>query len=251
MEKALQLIEKAPSYRDKSFYALLAAAGCRTHEALQLLLDDIDMDKHRIYLRNPLLCQKALQGLAQHQEKKLFWKGRATEETFLIEPFKSLFFYNMRQYIQNERNNLVLHQYLFQKRVTGEPYFCSDRSSRVKLFKKAAQRAEVSEVEGISPHSLRHMYGTYVLNYLPPRSDGGSPGLPLPLVRVLMGHSNISSTQVYAKHDEQLLHAQVMLANEKMFQKNLKLDDIRRQYLESELKKLEALTLNAATELVQ
>lgn len=56
-----------------------------------------------------------------------------------------------------------------------------------RYVKRAARRAGLPEAERVSPHSLRHSFATDVLN------QTGN----LELVRQLLGHADISSTQVY------------------------------------------------------
>ncbi len=52
-----------------------------------------------------------------------------------------------------------------------------------------------------SPHSLRHMYGVYLLNYIPINAEANEYGLPLIDVCHFMGHKNLESTKVYARRD--------------------------------------------------
>lgn len=56
-----------------------------------------------------------------------------------------------------------------------------------RFVKRAARRAGLPEADRISPHTLRHTFATDVLN------ETGN----LELVRRLLGHADISSTQVY------------------------------------------------------
>jgi integrase len=232
-----KLIESATNNRDKALYALLAASGCRTHEALQVTLSDIDAIAQEVSLFSPKSDKRRFEGLSEDEQKKLSWKGRATYLTFLIEPFKSLFFKYLGKYLKEDRISTVNHKYIFQNLKTGRPYFTSDRSSRIKTFKKNAIKAGVDDLFGISPHSLRHTYGIYVLNYLPLANK--QFGLSMPTVRILMGHSSITSTEVYAKHDTDIIKAQISFANEALFGiKTIDLNKIKRKYHEEEIKKL-------------
>lgn len=231
------LIESSTNLRDKVFYSFLAASGSRTHEALQLRLEDIDVENKEVYLRDPFSLNRNKTGLTAEEEANLTWKGRNTETTFLIEPFKSLFFKYLLQYLKQDRISTCGHSFLFQNYKTLRPFFCSDRSSRIKQFKSAAKKSGIIDTTGIRPHSLRHSYGTYTLNYLP--LPNGEFGLPIQYVKILMGHTSLHSTEVYAKEDEDLLKAQIQYANELLFGADeISLKAISFKYQESKLKEM-------------
>jgi hypothetical protein len=54
-----------------------------------------------------------------------------------------------------------------------------------------------------------------MVNYLP--LVRGGYGLPIGLVRVVMGHALIKSTEKYAVLDKDLIHAQLQFANLQVF----------------------------------
>ncbi len=202
-------------YRDMAIYALLGATGARTSEALQIRMRDIDSNELTIFLRDPF-SRKAT-GITEEEYALLSWKGRNTEITFLIEPFAKIFWENLEKYLTHEYNSSVDHDFIFQN-YNGRPFFASDRSSRDKTFKAYARKVGVENVEGISPHSLRHMYGTYTLNYIPVPGQS-APGLPITYVKILMGHSSITSTMKYAKQDTDLVDAYLQHANQFVLQR--------------------------------
>ena len=236
-DQVVKLIESASSYRDKAIYALLAASGARSHEVLQLRLSDIDFKNQQVTLNSPFEFSEDELNLTDDEYSQLAWKGRETTATFLIEPFKSLFFENIAKYLTQERMSLCNHPFLFTNTKTNRPYFCSDRSSRIKMFKKSAKISGIKNLGGISPHSLRHTYATYILNWLPLK--GGVYGLPLAYVQKLLGHSSPSSTELYAKIDEELVKAHVAEANEKLFSNGMSFDEIQLEFHKGRIEEIE------------
>ena len=130
----------------------------------------------------------------------------------MIEPFARIFWENLEKYLTLEYNYSVGHDFLFQNS-DGRPLFTSDRSSRNKTFKKYAKKSGLPDITNISLHSLRHMYGTYTLNYMPVPGQS-TPGMPMTYVKILMGHASISSTMKYAKHDTDIIEAYLQHANQ-------------------------------------
>jgi len=218
-DSVADFIDKLPTHRDKALYAMLAASGARMSEALQLLFDDVDVKDGTVALRSPRLraSHPSYLALGPSEREKLAWKGRTTERTLLIEPFASLFFANLELYLRYEYIPHGLHRFVFQystKKLRGTPYFLSAASSRLEIFKGAVSSAGIDgDVSG--PHSLRHAYGTYLLNYFPRLN--GDHGLPVSLVQQLMGHADVKSTLKYARHDRDLLKLELQHANAMVF----------------------------------
>lgn len=224
-----------------AIYSLLAAIGCRTHEALQIRIDDIDVENRKIRLVNPF--SRDNRGLTPEEVKQLNWKGRDTEKVLSIYPFDEHFWEHLRYYLQDFFRTNVSHDFLFQK-VNGRPYFTTSRSDRNKQFRRYAV---ASGFEGIKLglHSLRHMYGRYLLNYYP-NSNGGY-GMSMQYVQKLMGHSSMNSTKKYALHDEGLLEAYMETANRLNHGEQISLVEVKKRFVDTQIKELQ----NLKKELIQ
>jgi integrase len=241
--KVMDLIAAMPTYRDKAQYALLAACGCRTHEALQILTEDIDMADGTLRLINPATrpSHQSYRALSPADRAKLAWKGRTTQLTLLIEPYASVFFESLQKYLEIEHIPHGRHDFLFQYNngaERGMPYFLSDPSTRLERFQRASKAIGACLPRGTGPHSLRHMYGTYLLNYFP--RANGDYGLPAPMVQQLMGHAQLTSTMKYAKFDQDLLKLEIQNANRVLFRSGTpkKLLELKLEALESQLARL-------------
>ncbi len=226
--------------RNQCIHSLLAASGMRTSECLQIRTKDIDFANFKIYIRSPF--ENALSGITEEEFTSLSWKGRATEETFLIEPFATRFWVLLKKYMAEAYNSSVNHDFIFQKS-DGRPFFSSDRASRIKTFKRIAKESGLKITEGIAPHSLRHMYGTYVLNYLPIDDGHGhiKYGLPLPFVKLLMGHQSIASTERYAVKDSKVADFYLKVANNFIKQKSIDMAQLKRRFYDTQIEGLKAL----------
>ena len=236
------VLERMTTYRDKALYSFCAASGCRISEALQLLWDDLDVAAQEVVLVDPKSRPHSPSYLALFpgDRDRLVWKGRATSVTLLIEPFATAFFNALAGYLRHEYIPHGRHKFIFQYVREGEagtPYFLAAASSRNEVLRRAIRLAGVSGVEG--PHSLRHMYGTYLLNYFP-RPDG-TYGLPLGLVQKLMGHKHAKDTAKYARYDRDLLEVELRYANMMLYGNGdvKSLNELKRNALLAKLQQLE------------
>lgn len=114
-DKVMDFIDAMPTYRDKTFYSLLAASGSRTHEGLQILLSDIDVDEWTVRLVDPHSRpgHPSYRYLSPLQREILAWKGRTSDVTLLIEPFASAFFESLQLYLEREYLAHGRHEFLF------------------------------------------------------------------------------------------------------------------------------------------
>lgn len=160
-------------HRDKAMLELLYATGLRVTELVSLTMEQISLR----------------QGLVRVM-------GKGGKERLV--PLGELAISVVEQYIKFARAELLSMKQsdvLFPSR-RGQMMTRQTFWHRVKLY---AARAGISC--HISPHTLRHAFATHLLNH----------GADLRVVQLLLGHSDLSTTQIYthvAKVRLQQLHSQ-------------------------------------------
>lgn len=146
--------------RDKAMLELLYATGIRVSELISLKVDDVNLTMEY------LTCSDV------HKERIIPFGGIAKE--------------SLRRYLEQGRPKLV-------KEETGDWLFtnCSgqamSRQGFWKLIKAYGKKAGI-EAE-ITPHMLRHSFAAHMVNN----------GADLKSLQEMLGHSDISTTQVYAQ----------------------------------------------------
>lgn len=220
LESFEAFIQTFTTSRDKALYSLYAASGCRSSEGLQLLWEDIDFKKRSVALVNfhSRTNHPSYLSLTAGQYARLAWKGRTTKEAFLIEPFASMFWRHLEDYVNHEYIPHGAHHFVFQtlkRGYQGDPYFLTAASSRQEIFQRSKRITNLLETV-TGPHSLRHAYATYLLNYCP--NLNGGYGLPMPVVKLLLGHASVTSTERYAKNDKDILRANIEYANRAIYE---------------------------------
>lgn len=210
--RIIDLLDKAPSYRDRVLWSLLAGTGIRTHEALQLQLSHIDAEKETVLIKNYHDRSGSFRGIDSGEIEKLSFKGRALEEAIFMQPMQTIFFDSLAQYIERERGHSI-HDFLFvslSNNSRGKPLFTADATSHNYSFKKTQEKIGM-EKPFYTLHSLRHFYGTWMRNYMP---NGDRFGFDTATVQYLMGHESIATTEGYAVLDDELVKAKMQRANQ-------------------------------------
>lgn len=169
-EKVVKFITSPPDkdisgLRDRAILETLYSSGIRVSELVSLNLSDIDF----------------ISGLL-----KVFGKGRVERLTPVGDKALSA----IRKYIDerfehSQGKQLAVFLNKFGKRLT-------DRSIR-RIVDKYIKVAAIKEK--ISPHSLRHSFATHLLN----------SGADLRSVQELLGHKNLSTTQIYTHVSQERL----------------------------------------------
>lgn len=219
LQYILETINNATSHRDRALWALLVGTGIRVSEAFNILIEDVNGYSETVKIVNPATRpgKYPLQG-SNNLLESLKFKGRTTEETYFLQPFKDIFFTSLKAYLDKERtqtNHAVLFVNL-SNRGRGRPlYLAKNANTHNRPFKIASRAAEVS---GYTIHSLRHLYGVYALNFFP--SNGGF-GLPIQTVQLMMGHASIRSTEQYAIQDSEIVKKKISMFNNSVLNNRL------------------------------
>ncbi len=145
--------------RDRATLELMYATGMRVSELINLKMDDLNMDVRFV---------KCL--------------GKGSKER--IVPFGKKAKESIARYLDKGRKRFLkkkVSNFLFLTRL-GKPM---SRQTFWKTIKKYAKEARIKK--DIMPHSLRHSFATHILER----------GADLRVVQELLGHSDISTTQIY------------------------------------------------------
>ena len=247
IDKFRELIDATDCLRDKVLWCMMAASGIRFSEATTMFIGDVaahNFGEKKLLVIDPDTRRNELKKyLTEGQINRLPHKGRASPETFLIEPFASMLWNYLDQYIQEQRElekrgrKPVIHPFIIRNLTNGNP-MVNSYQSLLERFQAAAMKA-TKEVYGF--HSLRHMYGYYLMNYCPnpnPRSDKPF-GLEESIVQSYMGHKDPKSTKRYARLDYKMLEVTMATANMlRMENPFFSVNNVQITHLEQQLEKL-------------
>ncbi|MEZ8094490.1 tyrosine-type recombinase/integrase [Photobacterium swingsii] len=214
MAHVVTFLNAAPSYRDKAIYALIFGGGLRPSEAYSLKFQDVHIEQYSpsATIKDPsgirLSDLNTQRYLEARNYRKYGRKGTKHFNVFMLEPMKSFFFDAYEAYLKYERPETDETDFIFMTSrkvkddVTGShdyiPYFQTSQQTKQDAFKDNLKRIGLGHLE-LGPHSGRHFYGTFLLNFAP--NDKGGFGYELEEVQEHMRHSSRTSTDVYAKLD--------------------------------------------------
>lgn len=214
------VVSAARCWRDRALWLLLAASGIRSSEARNLLLQDIDFERQQVYVVDPSNRRFRLPASMQDEPR---FKGRSIAVTYLFPPLRQQFFLALKRYLEEEfvpAYQPGQPQFLFQyvePRRRGQPLVNASDTAINKPFRAAVDRANVplpGDDEHWTLHSLRHLYGVYMLNDYP--LAPGRFGLPLTDIQMLMGHKSIRTTEKYARPKATRLMAKLQASDESL-----------------------------------
>jgi integrase/recombinase XerD len=155
--------------RDRAMVELLYASGLRISELANARLENFNTE------------ERILRVTGKGNKMRLVpVGGKATEA--------------LAAYLSTERPKMV-------KRQTSSEIFLSSRGTKLsttRIWQIVKKRAKESGLEAnIYPHLLRHSFATHLL----------SNGADLRIIQEMLGHADISTTQVYTHVDQQRLKA--------------------------------------------
>lgn len=171
VEQLLDSIDtKVPlGLRDHAIVELLYASGLRISELTAARLENFNAQ------------ERILRVIGKGNKTRLVPVGRKAAEA-------------LAAYLSLERPKLM-------KRATGSEIFLSARGTRLttgrvwQIVKQIAQRSGLET--NVYPHLLRHSFATHLLGN----------GADLRIIQEMLGHADISTTQVYTHVDQQRLKA--------------------------------------------
>ena len=152
-------LETPYSYRNKAMFELLYATGLRVSELVSLKFNDIDLNNDFV---------------------RVIGKGskeRIVPVSDLAIKWLSIYLNQYRPIILKNRDSEYLFISNALKPITRQGFF--------KIIKQEVKRAGINK--DVSPHVLRHSFATHLLNH----------GADLRVIQELLGHSDISTTQIY------------------------------------------------------
>ncbi len=165
-------VEDTLGLRDRAMLEVLYASGLRVSELVRLKLAEVSTDQGVVRV----FGKGAKERLVPLGEEALAWLARYAKEA--------------RPALLKGRSSAFLF-------VTGRGAPMT-RQAFWHLLKKRAARAIPGK--SLSPHTLRHAFATHLLNH----------GADLRVVQLLLGHADISTTQIYthvARERLKALHA--------------------------------------------
>jgi len=169
-----QLLESIPldqplGLRDRAIIELLYASGLRVSELTKARLEHLHLD------------EKVIRVTGKGNKTRLVPLGGKARDAVDV-------------YLRKERP-------LYVKRRTGSEIFLSVRGSAlttVRCWQIVKERAKFAGLEqNVYPHLLRHSFATHLLGN----------GADLRIIQEMLGHADISTTQIYTHVDQHRLKA--------------------------------------------
>lgn len=149
--------------RDRAILEFMYATGARISEVVDLDVDDLDLTDNIVVLTGKGNKQRVVP-LGSYATKSLedyLVRGRPALIGIKVESGTSAVFRNVR----------------------------GGRLSRQSAWNIMGNAAKLAKLENVTPHTLRHSFATHLL-------EGGAD---IRIVQELLGHSSVTTTQIYTK----------------------------------------------------
>jgi len=160
-------LETPFDYRNKAMLEVMYATGLRVSELINLELTNIDLDQGYV---------------------RCFGKGNKER----IVPLGEIALKYLKLYIEEYRDSLK-KRYLCDKIFLNNHGKGITRQGFFIILKDIAEKKKITK--NITPHMLRHSFATHLLNN----------GADLRSIQVMLGHSNLSTTQIYTNVSNEVL----------------------------------------------
>ncbi len=164
-------VEATLGLRDRTMLEVLYASGLRVSELVSLKISEVSMDTGVVRV----FGKGSKERLVPLGEEAMFWIDRYMKEA--------------RQDLLKGRQSDAVFVTARGEAMTRQAFW--------HLLKRHAARSVPGKA--LSPHTLRHAFATHLINH----------GADLRVVQMLLGHSDISTTQIYthvARERLKLLH---------------------------------------------
>jgi integrase/recombinase XerD len=151
--------DEALGHRDRTMLEVLYATGLRVTELVSLRLGQVNLNQGVVRVTG----KGGRERLIPLGEESLEW---------------------LQRFIAGPREEILVEKqtdFIFPTR-RGD---CMTRQAFWHIIKRYTQRAGIKQA--LSPHTLRHAFATHLLNH----------GADLRVVQMLLGHSDLSTTQIY------------------------------------------------------
>jgi len=145
--------------RDRAMLELLYASGLRVTELVSLMLSQVNFQQGLV----KVMGKGSKERLVPLGEEALYWLQRFMREG--------------RGLLLGEKRSEALFPSKFGSAMSRQAFW--------QLIKRYAIQGGISKP--LSPHTLRHAFATHLLNH----------GADLRVVQLLLGHSSLSTTQIY------------------------------------------------------
>ncbi len=152
--------EDPKTIRDKAMLELLYGTGIRVSELINLNIDDVDVNKGIVKCRG------------SNRERTMDIESRTL--TYL-----KLYLEQSRPQLVRNKDERSLFVNFHGRRMTRQGFW--------KIVKFYTQKANIDK--DITPHTLRHSFAIHLLN----------KGADIRVLQEILGHSDISTTQMYAQ----------------------------------------------------